>query len=164
MSVGMEPLLIVSKAVLGCLLITTVVTMAVIDSREMILPNRLNAVLAAGGIVQAVFIGRPDFTDALLGALFGFCALSFIATLFRRARGFDGLGFGDQKFAGAAGLWIGWELISPMLLIASCSALAFSLIRFARSQKFDSATRLPFGPFLGLGTVACWSMTIVAGS
>ena len=79
-------------------------------------------------------------------------------------RGIDGLGLGDQKFAAAAGLWIGWEQITSMLLIASCSALIFVIVRSAKGQKLDIAERLPFGPFLGLGTVACWSMTIVPGS
>jgi hypothetical protein len=42
---------------------------------------------------------------------------------------------------GAAGLWIGWEEITQMLLIASCSALVISV------------ARVPFGPFLDLGTM-----------
>ena len=164
MSVGLEDLLVEPNAPFGCLLLATVVTMAVIDCREMILPNRLNAILAAGGVGQAIFVGRPDLTDALLGALFGFAILSMIAALFRHIRGIDGLGFGDQKFAAAAGLWIGWEQITSILLIASCSALIFVIVRSAKERKLDIAMRLPFGPFLGLGTVACWSMTIVPGS
>lgn len=164
MSAGVEDVLFVWKIAFGCLLLATVATMAVIDWREMILPNRFNAVLAAGGFGQVIFIGRPDLPDALLGAFFGFAVLSMIAALFRYVRGVDGLGFGDRKFAAAAGLWIGWEQIALMLLIASCSALIFVLIQSAWCRKFDIAIRLPFGPFLGFGTVACWSMTIVAVS
>jgi leader peptidase (prepilin peptidase) / N-methyltransferase len=164
MSDGLGDLLIISKAAFGCLLIATVLKMAVIDCREMILPNRLNAILAAGGVGQAVFVGGPDLTDALLGALLGFVVLSMIAALFRYVRGIDGLGFGDQKFAAAAGLWIGWEQITSMLLIASCSALIFVIVRSAKGRKLDIAARLPFGPFLGLGTLVCWSMAIVSGA
>jgi leader peptidase (prepilin peptidase)/N-methyltransferase len=163
-SVGLENLLGVSKFAFGCLLLATVLTMAVIDCRKMILPNRLNAILAAGGVGQTVFVGRPDLSDALFGALFGFVVLSMIAALFRYVRGIDGLGLGDQKFAAAAGLWIGWEQITTMLLIASCSALIFVIVRSAKGRKLDIAMRLPFGPFLGLGTVVCWSTTIVPGS
>lgn len=164
MSVDLGDLLVVSKAAFGCLLLATVLMMAVIDCREMILPNRLNAVLAVGGISQAVFIGHPDLTDALLGALFGYTILSMIAALFYYFRGIDGLGLGDQKFAGAAGLWIGWEQISSMLLIASCSALIFMIVRSAKGHRLDISSRVPFGPFLGLGTVVCWSMAIVPGA
>jgi leader peptidase (prepilin peptidase) / N-methyltransferase len=148
--------LVASRVAFGCLLLATVSTMAVIDYREMRLPNYLNAMLAIGGLGQAVFIGHPELIDALLGAVFGFAVLSMIAALFSYVRGVDGLGMGDQKFAAAAGLWIGWEEIASMLLIASCSALVFVMIRSAREWKLDRTARIPFGPFLGLGTVACW--------
>ena len=161
MSVGLPSLLIALKAAFGCWLLATILIMAVVDCQEMILPDRLNALLAVGGIGQAVFIGRPDLTDAVLGAMFGFFILSAVAGLFRRVRGIDGLGFGDQKFSAAAGLWIGWEAIAPMLLIASCSAIAFLIIRSAGGRKFDSAARVPFGPFLGLGTAVCWLVAVV---
>ena len=164
MSVGLPSLLIALKVAFGCWLLVTVSIMAVIDCRELILPDSLNALLAVGGIGQAVLIGHPDLTDAVLGATFGFFVLSAIAVLFRRVRGIDGLGFGDQKFSAAAGLWIGWEAIAPMLLIASCSALIFLIIRSAGGWRFDRLVRLPFGPFLGLGTVVCWLVAVAPGS
>ena len=163
MSVGLPNLLIALKAAFGCLLFATVLMMAVVDCREMILANRLNALLAAGGIGQAILVGQPHLTDGVLGAVFGFVVLSVIAALFRRIRGIDGLGFGDQKFSAAAGLWIGWEEIAPMLLIAACSALAFVMVRSARRWKFDLAARVPFGPFLGFGTVVCWLVAFAPG-
>jgi leader peptidase (prepilin peptidase)/N-methyltransferase len=120
------------------------------------LPYPLNAAFAAGGIAQAFLIGQPDLPDAFLGAIFGFAILSTGAILFRWARGIDGLGFGDQKFAAAAGFWIGWQQIVPMLLIASGCALAFILVKFMLTGKFNREARLPFGPFLALGTAVCW--------
>jgi prepilin signal peptidase PulO-like enzyme (type II secretory pathway) len=155
-SIAFSDPLIASRVVFGCVLLATVLTMAVIDYREMRLPNSLNAILAVGGLSQAAFVGRPDLTDALLGAAFGFAVLSMISALFFYVRGVDGLGLGDQKFVAAAGLWIGWEDITSMLLIASCSALIFVTIRSAREWRLDRTARLPFGPFLGLGTVVCW--------
>jgi leader peptidase (prepilin peptidase) / N-methyltransferase len=163
-SVGWPILLMMLKAAFGCLLVAVVVTMSIIDYREMILPNRLNLLLAGGGICQAVFVGQPDLFDAVGGALFGFVVLGVVAALFRRLRGIDGLGFGDQKFSAAAGLWIGWQGIAPMLLIACCSALVFVTVRSAKERKFDAAARLPFGPFLGLGTTVCWLVAIAPGS
>ncbi|HXO69420.1 MAG TPA: A24 family peptidase [Bradyrhizobium sp.] len=163
MSAGLPDLLIVLKTGFGCLLVAIIVTMAVIDCRQMILPNRLNFLLAATGIGQAILVGQPDPGDAALGALLGFVVLGGVAALFRQLRGIDGLGFGDQKFSAAAGLWIGWQGIAPMLLIASCSALIFVTIRSAKARKFDAAARLPFGPFLGLGTMACWLIAFAPG-
>jgi leader peptidase (prepilin peptidase)/N-methyltransferase len=163
-SVGWPNLLMMAKAAFGCLLVAVVVTMSIVDYREMILPNRLNSLLAGGGICQAVFVGQPDLIDAVGGAVLGFVVLGAVAALFRSLRGIDGLGFGDQKFSAAAGLWIGWQGIAPMLLIACCSALVFVTVRSAKERKFDAAARLPFGPFLGLGTTVCWLVAIAPGS
>ncbi len=149
-------MLIASKAVFGCLLVSLILVMSVIDVRDMILPNSLNWLLAAGGAGQAIFLGLPRPVDAVLGAAFAFAVLSTIAFLFRRVRGIDGLGFGDQKFSAAAGLWIGWNAIPSMLLVASCSALLFVAIRSTQGGGFGRTSRLPFGPFLGIGTIACW--------
>lgn len=164
MSVGLPGSPLALKAAFGCLLVVIVAALAIVDSREMILPNRLNALLAASGIGQIVLVGQPDLVDALLGALFGFIVLGAVAALFRHLRGIDGLGFGDQKFSAAAGLWIGWQEIAPMLLIACCSALVFVTMRSVKHRKLDVTARVPFGPFLGLGTTVCWLVTIAPGS
>jgi leader peptidase (prepilin peptidase)/N-methyltransferase len=164
MSVSSLDLLVALKAGFGCLLAAIVVTIAIVDCQKMILPNRLNILLAGSGISQAVLVGQPNLLDACLGALVGFFVLGAVATLFLRLRGIDGLGFGDQKFSAAAGLWVGWQNIAAMLLIASCSALAFVAVRFLKERKFDPVARLPFGPFLGLGAMVCWLFAVVSGS
>ena len=108
MSAGLPNALIALWAAFGCFLVAIVVTMAIIDWKEMILPNRLNLLLSAGGFGQSIVVGYPHPADAALGALFGFTILGLVAALFRRLRGINGLGLGDQKFSAAAGLWIGW--------------------------------------------------------
>lgn len=150
--------LVTVRALFGCVLVVIVVAMAVIDCRKMILPDRLNLLLAATGIGQSLVVGNPGPIDAGLGALFAFALLWSVAELFRRYRGIEGLGFGDLKFSAAAGLWIGWEGVAPMLVIASCAALVFFGLRSWKLRKLEATARLPFGPFLGLGTAACWLM------
>ena len=116
---------------------------------------------------QEVKLGRLYLLDDLisrtrsLARCWHSVVLGAVAALFRHLRGIDGLGLGAQKFSFAAGLWIGWEEIAPMMLIASCSALVFVTIRSAKERKHDVAARVPFGPFLGLGTVVCWSAAVV---
>jgi leader peptidase (prepilin peptidase)/N-methyltransferase len=164
MSVGLPNCLMALKAAFGGVLLTTVVALSIADFRQMILPDRLNFLLALGGIGQAAIVGQPSLLDSLAGALLGFCILAAVAALFRHARGIDGLGYGDQKFAAAAGLWVGWGAIPHMLLIAASSTLVFVAIRAAKERRFDVAARVPFGPFLGLGTMACWLAAVQPGS
>lgn len=155
--------LLLTKVLFGCVLFSIVVTMATIDARKMILPNKFNLLLAAIGIAQSCLIGRPGFIDAVFGAGIAIAVLGLIAMTFRNLRGMDGLGFGDMKFAAAAGLWIGWQEIAPMFLVASVSALIFVIIRSVRAQRFERTLRVPFGPFLGIGTLVIWLTTVAAG-
>jgi leader peptidase (prepilin peptidase)/N-methyltransferase len=151
------------KALFGCLLFVIVLAMAMTDARKMILPNKLNLLLAVVGIAQSCLIGRPGFVDAVLGACVAIVILGSIAAVFRNLRGTEGLGFGDLKFAAASGLWIGWQEIAPMLLIASASAIAFVIFRSVRAQRFERTLRVPFGPFLGIGTFIIWLTTVAVG-
>jgi leader peptidase (prepilin peptidase) / N-methyltransferase len=151
---GAEPILL--QAAFGLLLVGVVIASAVIDSRKLILPDRLNLLLATVGIAQSVVLGQPDPVDAGLGALIGGGTLLLVATVFRRIRGIEGLGYGDLKFVAAAGVWVGWQGIPLMLFVASASALAFVVIRAVKNQRLDRTARLPFGPFLGFGTVLSW--------
>jgi prepilin signal peptidase PulO-like enzyme (type II secretory pathway) len=155
--------MMVLEAAFGGLLFAIVAVLSIADFRRMILPNRLNFLLAVGGIGQAAIIGQPGVLDAVFGGLLGFGILAAVAALFRHVRGVDGLGFGDQKFAAAAGLWVGWTEIPHMLLIAACSTLVFVAIRAAKERRFDVAARVPFGPFLGLGIIVCWSAVAKPG-
>jgi leader peptidase (prepilin peptidase)/N-methyltransferase len=146
----------VSTVAFGCLLLAIVVRIAVIDFKRMIIPDHLNIFLAGVGIAQAIAIGHPSLMDAGLGSLAGFILFSSLAALFRALRGIDGLGLGDQKFIAAAGLWVGWQALAPMLLAASLSALVFILVQWAKGQRVDLGARVPFGPFLGFGAFIAW--------
>src|SRR5262249_27250093 len=131
------------KAAFGCLLVGLVVQLAIIDSRRMILPNSLNAIFAAAGLAQSMVIGQPALIDAVLGPIAGAAVLGCLAAVFRRVRGIDGLGGGDLKFVAAAGLWIGWQDMSWMLLIAALSALVFVAVQGVRSGQWQPGTRVP---------------------
>jgi leader peptidase (prepilin peptidase)/N-methyltransferase len=144
------------RTIFGSLLGGTVLALTVVDLKKMILPDRLNLLLAAIGTWQSIVLGSPSPMNAALGGLVGASCLMLIAALFRRWRGVEGLGFGDVKFVAAAGLWIGWQGLPLMLSIASTSALAFVAVRAIRKREFDRMAALPFGPFLGLGAVLTW--------
>jgi leader peptidase (prepilin peptidase) / N-methyltransferase len=149
-----------AHVVFACILAATLSALAIIDFHRMILPDRLNLVLAAAGASQSAILREPDVLDAALGAAGGGACLMLVAALFRRLRGVEGLGTGDLKLAAAAGIWIGWQGIPLMLLVASTSALAFFVIRTVKTGEFDRLAPVPFGPFLGLGTFFSWLTTV----
>jgi leader peptidase (prepilin peptidase)/N-methyltransferase len=127
----------------------------------MILPDRLNALLAGAGIGQSLALGLPSFPDAALGSMIGGGLLALLGALFRWLRGIDGLGLGDVKLLSAVGLWVGWQGLPLVLSIASTTALAFLALRMVRQGRPLRAI-LPFGPFLALGTVVSWLHLVLA--
>jgi leader peptidase (prepilin peptidase) / N-methyltransferase len=124
---------------------------AVVDARERIIPDWANAALGGAGLVLA---GWGDLDGLWAAAAQG--AVSFglfwaFRSLYRRVRGVQGLGFGDVKFLGAAGIWIGLGGLAPLLLLACLSALAVVAIARLRGAAITGRFALPFGPFLAFG-------------
>ena len=146
----------ISQGLFGLLLLTILFALAVIDVKKMILPNSLNLLLAVCGIGQSIIQRQPSLTDAILGALASISIIAIVTMSFRKFRGMDGLGIGDQKLVAAGGLWIGWQHVPSMLLVSSVAALGFVLLQAMRGYRFERSTRVPFGPFLGAGTLAAW--------
>lgn len=143
-------------AFFGILLAGLLTALAASDLKSMILPDHLNAMLAGAGLGQSLVVGSPALRDAALGSIIGGGLLAAIAALYSRLRDSDGLGLGDVKLVGAAGLWVGWQGVPLLLSIASTTALAFVGLRAVLHGRLDRADLLPFGPFLAVGTLVSW--------
>lgn len=153
-----QPAMMMMQLLFGTLLIGLVLTLAITDFRKMILPNKINLLFAAVGACQSLALEHPGPLNALIGSMLGAVLFYSIAISFYRLRGIQGLGRGDQKFVAAAGLWVGWQGLPLLLLIATTSALAFiGYLALSRSD-FDVSARFPFGPFLGFGTFVTWTV------
>lgn len=126
-------------------------TLAVIDHRDGILPNGLVALLFVAGLAAIPWSAPGSALDHALGAVAGFGVMAVIAVTYKRLRGIDGLGWGDVKFMAAAGLWVGWQGIWSVLLIASASALLVALLSALRGARLTAKTPLAFGPYLCFG-------------
>ena len=97
------------------------------------------------------------FTDLLhdpglmpLKLLSGIGALGLFYIVFRWK---GGLGFGDVKYAGVIGYYLGPERVIAGLL---CACFLGLLYWFAGHLifKWSNKNRIPFGPWLGCGTAA----------
>lgn len=149
------------------------VAMVVIDLKHYLIPDELSIMLAVAGIAlvvirvvseastsifQTSFItqyvllfGAPNgalfthFVGMLLGA-------SVFYSIYALSKG-SGMGFGDVKLAGALGLLLGWPdiVLSIALAFILGGILGSVLIAFRKKHGKD---RLPFAPFLIIGTLA----------
>lgn len=119
------------------------------------LPNLLTASLMLTGLMQA-WVSEADLAPHFYGALAGLLFFPLLNVLYRRLRGRAGVGLGDAKLLAGIGMWLGWPLLPPVLLLSSIAGLVFGLYGVATKGGPLGTTRIPFGPFLGLGAWICW--------
>ena len=166
------------------------------DAETMLLPDLLTLPGLALGLVFAFFVPVNDlisqlapgmvqiplssdistrllsFGDATLGALAGAGFIYGVGEIYYRARGVEGMGFGDVKLMGMVGAFLGLKLTIFTIFTASIAGSVFGLstmlvvwmkrtrrykghLADARGKAWQSARlalrhyQMPFGVFLG---------------
>lgn len=151
----MVALMETDRAIITILLAGLLLVISVVDVRRLVIPNSLNLCLLLLGLAAQFVLDPANLIVASAGAALLFTVFAIVRYAHHSATGRIGLGFGDVKMAGAAGVWLGVGTIPAFMLIASLTALvAFGLLQVA--GRFDSGSRLPFGPFLAISLFACW--------
>jgi leader peptidase (prepilin peptidase)/N-methyltransferase len=134
------------------LLCVLCVAVAWIDIRYGIIPDWLNLSIAAFGLLKIFLI---EDVWATVGALGEGVIIGAVFWLLRRLyfkfRGIQGLGLGDVKFLGAAGIWVGVAGIPMLLLVATITALACVGAVQLSGRALTAQTSMSFGPFLAIG-------------
>ncbi|HSV21697.1 MAG TPA: A24 family peptidase [Xanthobacteraceae bacterium] len=149
------------RGILGAGLAVLMIAVAAADARRFIIPDELSAAALALGLVYAAMEDTEVWAQALAwSALRGATsALIFLGVriLYRRLRGRDGIGLGDVKLAGVAGVWLDWSFIPIAIEIAAVAALGAYLIRhFYFRRAIRPTTRMPFGLFLAPAIWISW--------
>lgn len=139
----------------------TLVVLSIIDLATLRLPDALTLPLIATGLICAALFKWDgdswlDLRWRVAAAALGYGLLFATAWLYHRIRGRHGLGLGDAKLLAASGAWLGLEGIAPTLLVASLTALAAALVGHLVGRTITADTRIPFGPFLAIGTWLLW--------
>lgn len=130
------------------------------DLRYFRLPNLLTATLVIVGAVFVWLEPQYPFVDHVIGAAAGLLLFPTLNWFYRRFRGREGIGLGDAKLLAGLGLWLSWQALPPLLLIASVSGLVFALVKYlleTKNSKSDPLSQpLPFGAFLCLAGWLVW--------
>lgn len=134
----------------------TLLTLAMIDHRQFMLPDSMTLPLVPTGLAVVWAVDPGSLMDHALGALAGFAFLVAIAAAYRLLRDREGLGRGDAKLLAAAGAWLGWQSLPSVLLIAATSGLAFALAASLAGAKLAWTSRIAFGPHLALSFWLVW--------
>ena len=107
-----------------------------------IIPNGINLVIFLLGVIRVV-------TDSgnWLNYVIGMISVSAVFLLLHIATAGNGLGMGDVKLVGAAGLLLGWQNMILAVLVGSFSGVVIHSVR----MKKGVGKRLAFGPYLAAG-------------
>lgn len=154
---------------------TTMVALIFIDAENMILPDVINYPLLVFAllvrILFPIFVSAEYFADikifplnylagyplwlvsligAILGGLAGGGSLWLVGWLWEKLRGVEAMGFGDVKMMFAVGALLGWRLTFLSIFLGAFFGSIIGIIW----KKKDMQAEIPFGIFLGLGSIA----------
>ena len=145
------------ETLLWCGFAAVLVALALIDWDTTVLPDALTLPLLWAGLVAAALGWTLPLPTAAWGAVAGYMSLWSVYWLFKLATGKEGMGYGDFKLLAALGAWLGWQMIVPMLLLASVIGAAVG-IGMKATATLREGRYVPFGPFLaGAGLVVMFA-------
>ncbi len=135
--------------------------LSLIDFDTMTLPNPLTKSGLVLGIVFQTITGfsKGNWSGAvqqlfvaIVGAVVGiwlFDALAFIGSVIFRK---EAMGGGDAKLAAMMGAWLGWKhlLLASFLACLFGAVVGYSAISLSKKQW---GRKMPFGPYLALGSI-----------
>jgi leader peptidase (prepilin peptidase)/N-methyltransferase len=159
--------------------VSTIIALVFIDAEHMILPDVINfPLLLFALLVRVIFpllIDSSYFTDirffplnrledypawlvsilgAILGAIVGGGFLWLVREIWERLRGLEeAMGLGDAKMMFSVGALIGWRLALLSIFLGAFTGSLAGILIIIRQKEKNFQTRIPFGIFLGIGSV-----------
>lgn len=139
-----------SWQVLAALVFTwTLITLALIDAKTMLLPDNLTLPLMWLGIAVNYNELFVNLQSSVLGAMIGYMSLWTLFQVFRLVTGKEGMGYGDFKILAAIGAWGGWQILPFTIFVASLLGAVIGILMMTIQKKKESQP-IPFGPWLAL--------------
>ena len=156
-----------------------IIALVFIDAEHMILPNVITYPLLVAAIIVRIafpiFFGAEYFPDisqwpasafhalpvwalsliaALAGALVGGGSLWLVGEIWKRLRGVEAMGLGDVKMMFGVGALLGWRLAILAIFLGAFTGAIAGIIVISRQKDKDMQAMIPFGIFLGIGSLA----------
>lgn len=139
------------KALWIYVFLAVLLVITVIDWHHRIIPD----VLSIGGVlfgwVGSIVCLDIGLVESLIGSVVGGGLLLAIALLYRAIRKIDGMGGGDVKLMAMIGAFLGWQMVFPVLFVASLFGSLYGL--FLMVHGGTGKTAVAFGSFLAPSTI-----------
>jgi prepilin signal peptidase PulO-like enzyme (type II secretory pathway) len=141
------------RGILTAVFFGALISLALIDIRHRLLPDRLTfPLLWLGLLAQTHPVSSTIGINASLwGAAFGYLLVFIPANIFIMMRQKEGVGQGDAKLMAAIGAWLGAEQVPLILISALLGGLLWQAIMII-FQRAHFNHEFSFGPWLVLAT------------
>ncbi len=139
----------------GALLCSAGLALLAIDAEFQILPDVITLPGIAVGLALSFVSVRRTPAGAALGAALGAGGLYLLAFVYEKIAKQEGMGLGDVKMLGMIGAFLGPAGVLVTVLLASLSGSVIG-VALILAKGGSGKTRLPFGVFLALGSMAAW--------
>ena len=144
------------------ILVTALAGVALIDRKTMLIEGRLIALAIILRLCWLLYFAPEDILNSLSGLLIGAGILFFVGFLYETFRHRQGLGEGDAAVLGLIGMWVGWQGLGAVLLIAAVTGIIIGGITLLKNreknQEFTTLlqTQIPFAPYLCLAGITVY--------
>jgi leader peptidase (prepilin peptidase)/N-methyltransferase len=158
---------------------SAILALIFIDAEHMILPNAITypgivfALVARlaipyfsttahfddfASLMHGMLHGLPAWSVSLIGAaiggLIGGGSLWLMGWTWEKLRGIEAMGLGDVKMMFMVGAYLGWRLTVLTIFMGVLSGSIIGIGLMVQQGRKDMQMLLPFGVFLGIGTIA----------
>ncbi len=132
-------------------LLWALIVTALFDAIFFIIPDTLLSVMLICGVAFLLRLNTSEILAQIAAGLGAYGFFRLVALVYERWRGRPGLGAGDAKLFGVAGLLLGVDGLPTCLLAAVTSSLVSVAIERRAAGPLTGEQVLPFGPHLALG-------------
>ena len=127
-----------------------------IDLKHFIIPNSITFPMMALGFIKSFDPNLnsmfPNYVLSLLGGLFGYGIIWSIIFFYKQIKKKEGMGLGDAKLLGVIGFWFGLKSI-PFIIFLSSTIALISVIPDLLKKSKRMSSKIPFGPYIIIGTL-----------
>ena len=125
-----------------------------VDLHHKIIPDVISLPGILIGFVAVSLFGLNGLSwkDSLIGIVIGGGLLYLIGVSYEWLRKKEGMGMGDVKLLAMIGAWMGYMALPYIILISSLTGIIIGGGSLLLTRR-DLGQRIPFGPFLVLGTL-----------
>ena len=139
-------------SIMLCFLWLSLIALAFIDFKHLLLPDAITIPLILIGLTLNVFDGLTSFGNSVAGALLGYLLLFSIAVSFGLIIKKKTMGNGDFKLFAAVGAWFGLTSLPVIMLLSSlCSIIIYFLLPNDQKIKY-----VPYGTAIAIATFTFW--------